>query len=249
MKVAVVTGAGRGIGLAIARRLSADGYAVMLNDRDGERLEQARSLLAKSNLDIAACQGDISSASDVHQLFDAVRQQYGRLDVCVCNAGIAPKHNGASKPAIDMPDAEWDEVIRVNLTGTFMTARAAAAMMDRALGGSIVLVASLAGRRYVSHVGAHYHATKSGVIGLAHALAGEWAERGIRVNSVAPGLVRTELANATSPELRDRFMAGVPLQQWGEPEDVAGAVSFLVGSDSRYVTGATLDVNGGAWMS
>lgn len=247
-QVALVTGAGQGIGRAVALALAREGADVAVNDVEADRAERTAAEVAALGRRAVAVPGDVADPASVQDVVLTALERLGRVDVLVNNAGVSPKRNGAKVPVWEMDPTEWQRVVDVNLTGAFHFIRALAPHMMARRRGNIVNMASQAAREYVDFVGCHYHATKAGLVGLTRAAAGELAPYGIRVNAVAPGRIRTELALGVPPEVNERFLARVPLGTWGEPEDVARAVVFLVSDEARYLTGVTLDVNGGAWM-
>lgn len=249
-EIALVTGAGQGIGWAIARTLAAEGAAVAVNDVVPEKAFRAANALTQMGYRAVAVPGDVSDRAQAEEIVRQCERQLGRVDILVNNAGISPKSRpGPRKASVwEMDPAEWERVVQVNLNGAFYMSRAVVPGMMKRRHGFIVNISSQAARNYIDFVGCHYAATKAALTGLTKALAGELAPYGVRVNAVAPGRIRTELATAIPDEVNQRFLQTVPLACWGEPEDVAQAVLFLVTDQSRYITGTTLDVNGGAWM-
>jgi len=214
-RVALVTGASRGIGRAVAERLAADGWRVETADRT-------------SGTDLA----DPVAAR-------AVVERLDRIDALVANAGTVARY-----PALELPLEEWQRVIDLNLTSVFVLAQAAGRRMVEEGGGAIVLIASLlsviGGMNAVA-----YAASKGGVAQLARALSNELAPHGVRVNAVAPGWVETALTSTLEPWKRDEVTPRIPLGRWAEPEDIAGPVAWLLSGDARYVTGALIPVDGG----
>ncbi len=242
--VAVVTGGSRGIGRAAAEALAAAGARIIIADRDEPAAAAAAEAMSADGTPAQAIAVDISREDQVEALFAEVLRREGRLDVLVNNAGAAIR-----KPATELPLQDWDKVVAVNMTGTFLCARAAARHMIAAgRGGAIVNVASIMG---LSGGGLYpnisYQTTKGAIVNMTRALAVEWAPQNIRVNAVAPTYVRTEfiapiLAN---PELVAKIEAMTPLRRLAEPEEVAAAILFLASPAAAMITGHTLPVDGG----
>jgi NAD(P)-dependent dehydrogenase (short-subunit alcohol dehydrogenase family) len=242
--VVVVTGAARGIGRAVARTLAECGYRVAANDlREPEgTLEELRSL----GVEALSVPGDVSDEAAVRGMVEAVLDEFGRVDVLVNNAGIS-----AIWPAEETTLADWRRVLEVNLTGPFLMCREFGQVMLRQGGGSIVNVASVAGLLGVSDRAA-YNASKHGLVGLTRTLAAEWGGRGVRVNAVCPGWVKTEMdeedqgaGGYTDADIEGR----TPMARFAAPEDIAQAVAYLADPGaSGYVNGHALSVDGG-WAS
>ncbi|MCS7006617.1 MAG: 3-oxoacyl-[acyl-carrier-protein] reductase [Thermoleophilia bacterium] len=233
-KTALVTGASRGIGRAIALELAAAGASVVISYREGA--EEAEALA--SEIGGRAIRADVSDPSSAHSLVE----EAGDLDVLVNNAGVT--RDGL---IVRMSDEDWRTVIDTNLSSCFYTCRAAARGMMRKRAGAIVNVSSIVGLR--GNWGqTNYAASKAGIVGFTKALARELGSRGVRANVVVPGYVHTRLTEALPEEATQAMLAATPLGRLGEPEDVAGAVRFLVSEEASFVTGAVLLVDGGLGM-
>jgi 3-oxoacyl-[acyl-carrier protein] reductase len=241
--VAVITGGTRGIGLAIAKRLTRDGYDVLLTYRgDAEVAEAAKAELADSGRQVEVLIADISTADGAGAAIEAAMQQLGRLDVLVNNAGIT-----RDTLLMRMSDDDWDNVLTTNLKGAFLTSKAAIRPMLRQRSGRIVNISSVVGQ--VGNAGqTNYAAAKAGLIGFTKSLAKEVGSRGITVNAIAPGFIATRMTADLPDDLKTTLLERTPLQRFGTPEDVAGAVAFLVGPDASFITGHTLTVDGGLFM-
>jgi 3-oxoacyl-[acyl-carrier protein] reductase len=241
--VAVITGGTRGIGLAIAKRLTHDGYDVLLTYRgDAEVAEAAKAELADSGRQVEVLIADISTADGAGAAIEAAMQQLGRLDVLVNNAGIT-----RDTLLMRMSDDDWDNVLTTNLKGAFLTSKAAIRPMLRQRSGRIVNISSVVGQ--VGNAGqTNYAAAKAGLIGFTKSLAKEVGSRGITVNAIAPGFIATRMTADLPDDLKTTLLERTPLQRFGTPEDVAGAVAFLVGPDASFITGHTLTVDGGLFM-
>jgi 3-oxoacyl-[acyl-carrier protein] reductase len=247
-RVALITGAAGGIGASISSRLAADGHHVMLLDVQPAVAETAaalrdRGLAAEHKI----C--DITSEAAVQELFADIERTHGRLDILVNNAGISPKHDGRSLTAENTPLDEWLAVINVNLTAPFLLCRAAAPLMRKQQWGRIVNMASLAGRTRSIVSGAHYSASKAGLIGFSRMFAGEVAKTGITVNCVAPGAIQAGLGAQLNPALTETYASRIPVGRIGKPEEVAALVSFIASEETAFITGATFDINGGYLMA
>jgi NAD(P)-dependent dehydrogenase (short-subunit alcohol dehydrogenase family) len=241
--VAIVTGGARGIGRETAETLAAAGARVVLADLDRQEAESAAAEIQASGLHATATVANVADEASVNAMVQATLEREGRLDILVNNAGIAIR-----RPAVDLALDDWDKVLSVNLTGSFLCARAAARPMIAAGGGAIVNVASIMG---LSGGGLYpnvsYQATKGAIVNMTRALAVEWAAHAIRVNAVAPTYVRTDLIGPIlkDPELVARIEAMTPLKKLAEPADIAAAIAFLVSPAAAMITGHTLSVDGG----
>lgn len=239
-KSVLVTGAGRGIGRGIAMAFASEGANVVLgycgND---EAAGKTLSEIEAEGGHAAIFKGNVSDSGEVSAMTDFAVKTFGRLDVLVNNAGIT--RDGL---ALRMSDEDFDRVIDVNLRGCFLCCRAAGKYMMKQRSGAIVNISSIVG--ISGNAGqANYAASKAGVIGLTKSLAKEFSAWGIRVNSVAPGFVETDMTGVLSEKLRESMLSSVPLKRPGKPEDIAGAVLFLAGQSASYITGQVLTVDGG----
>jgi NAD(P)-dependent dehydrogenase (short-subunit alcohol dehydrogenase family) len=238
-KVALVTGAARGIGLATARRFLAENWRVALLDIEGELLRGAVAELAKPDETLALiC--DVSDSRAVAAAFDQAAKRFGRLDALVNNAGVA-----VFAPLLETADADWSRIFSVNLTGPFLCAKAAAPLMREHGGGAVVNITSISAVR-ASTLRSAYGTSKAGLAHLTKQLAVELASLGIRVNGVAPGPVETAMAKAVhTPEIRADYHDAIPLNRYGLEEELAEAIFFLCSDRASYITGQILAVDGG----
>jgi NAD(P)-dependent dehydrogenase (short-subunit alcohol dehydrogenase family) len=238
-KVALVTGAARGIGLAVAKRFLAEGWRVALLDIESELLQGAVAALANPE-DTLALACDVSDADAVTAAIDMVGRRFGRLDALVNNAGVA-----VFAPLMQTSDEDWNRVLAVNLTGPFICTKAAVPLMREHGGGAIVNITSISAVR-ASTLRSAYGTSKAGLAHLTKQLAVELASLGIRVNGVAPGPVDTAMAKAVhTPEIRADYHDAIPLNRYGLEEELAEAVLFLSCERSSYITGQILAVDGG----
>jgi 3-oxoacyl-[acyl-carrier protein] reductase len=236
-KTALVTGAARGIGLAIATRLAADGLRVAMLDQDRAAVEAAAPGLGAGALALAA---DVTRAAEVDAAIARIEREWGRLDVLVNNAGIT----GRSFPIWELNDEDWQRVIDVDLTSVFLCCRAAVKVMLRQGGGRIVNIASIAGKEGNPTL-VPYSTAKAGVIGLTKALAKEVATRGILVNAVAPAVIGTELLKQMETSTVELLISKIPMGRVGTPEEVAALVAWLASDQCTFSTGAVYDLSGG----
>jgi NAD(P)-dependent dehydrogenase (short-subunit alcohol dehydrogenase family) len=238
-KVAMVTGAARGIGLATAKRFLADGWRVALLDIDQATLRASAAALPDPDVILPiAC--DVADAAGVAQALASVAQKFGRLDALVNNAGIA-----VFKPILDLTHEEWSRVMAVNLTGPFLCTQAAVPLMRDSGGGAVVNITSISGLR-ASTLRTAYGTSKAGLAHLTKQQAVELAALGIRVNAVAPGPVDTAMAKAVhTPEIRAAYHDAIPLNRYGLERELAEAIFFLCSDRSGYITGQTIAVDGG----
>jgi 2-dehydro-3-deoxy-L-rhamnonate dehydrogenase (NAD+) len=236
-RTALVTGAGRGIGLAITERLLADGARVAMVDRDGPAVEGAAKRLGDGARAFVA---DVTRTADVDATVAAAHDWHGRLDIVVNNAGIT----GRSFPTWELTDEDWQQVIAVDLTSVFLVCRAAVKLMRPRRSGRIVNIASIAGKEGNPTL-VPYSTAKAGVIGLTKALAKEVATEGILVNAVAPAVIGTEMLKQMEKSTVDMLVAKIPMGRVGRPEEVAALVAWLSSDQCSFSTGAVYDLSGG----
>lgn len=242
-KTTIITGGARGIGEAIARKLASLGSNVELWDvmADAAR-STAEKIAGEFGVKAEGVAVDVTDGAAVDAAVDAARGRWGEIDVFVNNAGIT-----RDSLMLRMKEEDWDLVLKINLKGVFLCTKAVARYMCKARKGAIVNIASVVG--VMGNAGqANYSASKAGVIGLTKTGAKEFASRGVRVNAVAPGYIRTAMTDKLSPEVQEQMQALIPLGSFGTAEDVAEAVAFLAGDAARYVTGQVLLVDGGMVM-
>lgn len=242
-KVAVVTGGSRGIGRAISLRLAAMGALVYINYVSRpDAAEETKRLIEAGGGSAHIVAFDVADAEQVQVAFKHIAEESGRIDILINNAGITRDGLIAR-----MKEADWDAVLATNLKGAFLCAKAASKPMMKQRWGRIVNITSVIG--FTGNAGqVNYAAAKAGLVGMAKAMARELASRNITVNSVAPGYIMTDMTDALPEEVQEQLKKEIPLASLGTPEDVAGAVAYLVGEDGRYLTGQTLHVNGGMYM-
>jgi 3-oxoacyl-[acyl-carrier protein] reductase len=241
-KKALVTGASRGIGKAVAMKLAAEGADVIVTATSLERAKQTADQIVSLGRKAVPVKVDVGVSSDVEALFQVVAEEFGSLDILVNNAGIT--RDGL---LMRMKDEDWDSVIDINLKGTFLCTREAIKLMAKAKSGRIVSISSVVGEMGNSGQ-ANYCASKAGIIGFTKAVAREYAKRNITVNAVAPGFIETDMTGVLSEGVRDELLKQIPVNRFGAPEDIANAVYYLVSDLGSYVTGQVLSVNGGMHM-
>jgi 3-oxoacyl-[acyl-carrier protein] reductase len=246
-RVAFVTGAAGGIGGAISTRLAHDGYRVILCDVTSEIVALARTM-SDAGFAAEAKVGDVSDEAWVVGTVRGLCDDSAGIDVLVNNAGISPKHDGRKHLVVDMPLSEWERVLMVNLGGAFLLCRECVPAMQRKGWGRIINMSSQAGRLRADMAGSHYAASKAGLIGFSRVLAGEVAGTGITVNCVAPGRIDTRMGTVGGAAATAAYVDATPARRMGKPDDVAEVVAFLASDGAEFLTGTTVDVNGGFSM-
>ncbi len=241
-RIALITGASRGIGRACALALSAAGAKVALAARQTAKLEEVAGEIRAAGGEAFVVSLDLASQDSIKEAFSKVSKDFGRVDILVNNAGLT--RDGL---ALRMKRDDWDVVLQTNLSGAFFCTQQVLPAMVRERWGRIVNITSVVGES--GNAGqANYAASKAGLIGLTKSLAQELASRNITVNAVAPGFVETDMTGSLSAELKAKLMESIPLKRIGRPEEIAAAVCFLCSDDAGYITGHVLDVNGGMFM-
>ncbi len=242
-KTALVSGAARGIGRAIALRLARDGADVGLIDHN-PAIQETAALVRATGRKAYAVEADIAAAAQVRAAVARIAQELGPIDLLVNNAGIVNNIATVEK----MTDEAWEKEIGVNLTGAFNLVRACIGAMAERGHGRIINISSVAARGGLARqVG--YSATKAGLLGLTHTVALEYARKGVTCNAVLPGMVETENVKAMPQEIREAAMAATPVRRFGEPDEIAALVAFLCGPEAGYITGAEIDISGGGHLN
>ncbi|MCS1391529.1 MULTISPECIES: 3-oxoacyl-[acyl-carrier-protein] reductase [Lysinibacillus] len=242
-KVAVVTGASRGIGRAIALKLAEEGAKVVVNYSGSQaKAEEVVAMIQENGGEAIAVQASVSKTEEVTALMDAAVKTYGSLDILVNNAGIT-----RDNLIMRMKEDEWDDVLNTNLKGVFLCTKAVTRQMMKQRAGRIINISSIVG--VAGNAGqANYVAAKAGVIGLTKTTAKELASRNILVNAIAPGFIETEMTEQLPEDIKQGMLTQIPLAKLGQPEDIAKAVAFLASDDANYMTGQTLHIDGGMVM-
>jgi len=238
-KVAVVTGAARGIGQCVATKLASEGADIAACDLQRDWLDETLGMVGGKG---RKCQGyavDVSSAEAVQSSIEQIVKDFGKIDILVNNAGITQDGLLAR-----MSEEDWDRVLDINLKGTFLCTKSVSRVMMKQRSGSIVNVASIIG--LIGNAGqCNYAASKGGVIAFTKSVARELAARNVRANAVAPGFIRTRMTEKLPPEVQQKMMANIPMARFGEPEDVANCIAFLASDEAGYVNGQVLSICGG----
>ncbi|MBN1938559.1 MAG: 3-oxoacyl-[acyl-carrier-protein] reductase [Candidatus Aminicenantes bacterium] len=241
-RISIITGASQGIGETIAREFAAEGATVVLVDIQKEKLESVAAAVEAAGGRAVVRTADVSRLDQATAVAESVVKEFGKIDHLVNNAGIT-----RDNLLLRMKEEEWDAVIGVNLKGIFNFSKAVVRTMLSARSGRIVNMSSIAGA--MGNPGqTNYSAAKAGLIGFTKSLAREVGSRGITVNAVAPGCISTAMFDALPDAVKQSFLAAIPLQRFGEPVDVAGAVRFLCSDAAAYITGQVIHVNGGLYM-
>ena len=243
-KVAIVTGAGRGIGRAVATRLAEAGADIIAADIDLESAKKTIEEISEDCAKLMAIQVDVTQEKSVNAMVKMALEEFGKVDILINNAGIMFR---TRLQTISLE--EWNSILQVNLTGPFLSTKAVLPFMKKNGYGRIVNVSSSAGRSVSTLGGAHYTTSKAGLLGFTRAAAKEVASIGITVNAVCPGLVDTPMArDTTSKEELEKFISSFPIKRIGLPEEIGDLVVFLCSDKASYITGASIDINGGALM-
>lgn len=245
-KTVMITGAGRGIGRALALKFAAAGARVAANDIAPDNLDDTVALIRKAGGTAEAFVADVADKMHVQSMIEGIRDTFGALDILVNNAGVEPHDT-----LLNLDEYDWDRTLAVNLKGPFLTMQSVGRVMADEGGGVIVNVASIAGRAHGLKDRAPYVASKMGLIGLTREAAREFAAHGIRVNAVCPGVVITEMTAKlrNDQEMMDRWLADIPQGRLGETEDIADVVLFLCSDAARYITGQAINIDGGKVMN
>jgi 3-oxoacyl-[acyl-carrier protein] reductase len=238
-RVAIVTGAGRGIGRAIALKLAGVGAAVVVSDILEKEMKEVAKEIKDAGGQGLAVLADVSQASDVSRMVEETIKAYGRVDILVNNAGIA-----RDQLLVRMSEEDWDKVLDVDLKSVFLCTKAVLRYMLKNRWGRVISLSSIAG--LVGNPGqANYSAAKAGIIGFTRTVASEVGSRGVTVNAIAPGFIETEMTKKIKEEQRQEIKKHIPMDRFGTPQDVAEAVAFLASEEAGYITGQVLSVNGG----
>ena len=241
-KVAIVTGASRGIGSAIAKKLAENGAKVALNARTNDALLNIQNIIQSKNGKAEIMIGDVSSLNSFMGIVKNTIEKWGQIDILINNAGIT-KDNIIMR----MNDSDWDDVLNINLKGCFNGIKSVSKPMMKNKYGRIINITSIIGQ--IGNSGqSNYAASKAGIIGLTRSMAKELGSRNITVNAIAPGYIATNMTEKLNDEIKNKMKSSVPLAKFGDPEDVANAVCFLVSDDASYISGQTLNIDGGMVM-
>ncbi|HBR02988.1 MAG TPA: NAD(P)-dependent oxidoreductase [Ruminiclostridium sp.] len=242
-KVAIVTGSAQGIGYAIAKKLASQGIAVAIADIHAEKTYAAAESLCKEGWAAKGFSCDVSKSESLETLMEQIMDAFGQIDILINNAGILH-----STPIPDVTEAEWDQVMAVNLKSVFFACQKALPYLKKSLNPRIINISSLAGRMGGYETGLAYTASKGGIISLTYGLARQLAPFGITVNAVCPGTTETDIIKCWDEAQVASLKARIPLNRLGKPENVASAVAYLASDEAEFITGLLMDVNGGMYF-
>jgi len=244
-KVAIVTGASRGIGKATALNLANEGANIIIQYYTNFKgAQEVKEKIEQLGCQAIVVQADIRKSKDINRMIKFTIEKFKRIDILVNNAGITEP-----EPVFKTTKVKWDNMIKTNLTSVFLCCKAVIKYMKKQKEGSIINLSSVCGENGGLGAGVHYCAAKAGVIGLTKSLANQLAPYGIRVNAIAPAMINTDMINWRPAKLMESTIQQIPLKRLGKPEELASVVTFLASPKSGYITGATIDVNGGLYMS
>ena len=246
-RVALVTGAAGGIGFGIAERLAGGGVTVLITDVS-EQVEESAATLRRRGHAVEGQMGDVTDQAWCDEVVAQAHRDHGSLDILVNNAGISPKRDGRKILVRDTDLDQWNRVLAVNLTGAFLLCRAATPRMQERGWGRVVNIASQAARTRADIAGAAYAASKSAMIGFSRVLASEVGRDGVTVNCIAPGRIESPMAAVAGAATNQEYVTRIPVGRIGHAGDVAATVAFLASDEASFITGATIDVNGGFFM-
>ena len=245
--VAIVTGGSSGIGFATARVLLDAGWRVAFFSQNAERVDQAKAELIKDHASdhFAGDVVDLRNSEATRAFIGKIARDWGRLDAMVCNAGFSPKGPNGRVPLAEVDLDEWEDVLRINLTGALVCCQAAIPHMSEAGHGRVIIIGSLAARTTPRIAGSAYTASKAALAGLCRSIVSEYSDAGITANLVAPGRILSEMTGSPDSEANLGALSRIPINRLGRPEDIARVVEFLVRPESDFINGAIIDVNGG----
>lgn len=241
-KVAIITGSSRGIGKAIAFELAKNGAHIVVTDVNYEEAQKTAKEIMELGSKSIAVKANVADTEDVENMVEAALKEFGKIDILVNNAGIT-----RDTLLMRMKEEDWDAVLNVNLKGTFNCIKAVSRPMMKQRSGKIINISSVVGQ--MGNAGqTNYSSSKAGMLGLTKSAARELAARNITVNAIAPGYIETEMTHVLPAEVKQKFMENIPLQKMGTPLDIANSVLFLASTAADYITGQTINVNGGLYM-
>lgn len=247
-RLAIVTGAAGGIGFGIAKELGRSGYQVAMVDVQKELLDAAVETLRKEGLRASGIAVDLAIDEDLARIPSLLGQSFDRTAVLVNNAGISPKHAGKKLGTVDIPLQEWERVLKINITAPFRLCQLALPVMVRNGWGRIINISSKGARTPGGVAGIHYVTSKAGMLGFTRSLAKDYAKHGITANAIAPGRIESSMTSGSAGDVRARMLDAIPVGRIGQPREVGALAAFLASEEAGFITGATIDINGGAAM-
>lgn len=247
-RLAIVTGAAGGIGYGIARELGRMGYELALVDRQQELLNTALNTLRQDGLRVHGIVADLGSDEDLDSIPYQIGSAFARTAVLVNNAGISPKHGGRKLATVDIPLEEWESVMKINITAPFRLCQLVLPVMVANGWGRLINVSSKGARMPGGVAGIHYVTSKAGMLGFTRSLAKDYAKHGVTANALAPGRIESPMTNGSAGEVQARMLEAIPVGRIGQPREVGALAAFLASEEAGFITGATIDINGGAVM-